>query len=405
MNKEEKLSKFLQEAKEKFPQFDYSKVLPFNNQEKEHIIIICPEHGEFKTTPRTLIKGKYGCPICARILKGRNSRSKINDVINKSPLPELNVVKSPIIVLKEKLIGTVYCFINKINNKLYIGETVKSNYEERFSEHRNKAERGINNYFYKAIRKYGWDNFDKVILFQTEILENTEENKKYLNNIVNQKEVYYINKYKTTNHNFGYNLTNGGDGIVGYKHSEETKKKLSESHKGEKHWKFNKENYGGDIILQFDLDFNFIQEWPSMSEIERQTGYKSNNISRCCNNKLDTYKNYIWVKKEEYFEGYLQKYKSRAKCKSSDKSVLQYDFFGNFIDKYISCAEAGKKLGRKTVNTAANGRDPQLYGYIWIYEEDFSEELLAEKLDKVKNTQKYKSFIKKLKSENTIKVK
>ena len=37
MNKEEKLSKFLQEAKEKFPQFDYSKVLPFNNQEKEHV--------------------------------------------------------------------------------------------------------------------------------------------------------------------------------------------------------------------------------------------------------------------------------------------------------------------------------------------------------------------------------
>lgn len=395
MNSEEKLTKFLQRAKEKFPNFDYSKVISFSNQEKEYITIICPEHGEFVTTPRTFLNSKYGCPTCARYLKGRISKSGIND-ISITPLSNLDIIENPIIVLKEKLVGTVYCFINIKNNKLYIGETVKSNYEERFSEHRNKAERGVDNYFYRAIRKYGWNCFNKVILFQTEVLDNTEENKQYLNDIVNKKEVFYIKKYRTTDHNFGYNLTDGGDGIVGYKHSEETRKKLSDSHKGEKHWKYRKQNYGGDIILQFDLDYNFIQEWISMSEIERQTGYKSENISRCCNNKLDTYKGYIWVKKEDYFNGYLQKYKSRAKCKSNDKAVLQYDFLGNFVARYISCVEAGKALGKKTVNTAANGRDPQLYGYIWIYEQDFSNDLLNEKLDRVKTTQKYKSFIKKL---------
>jgi hypothetical protein len=121
--------------------------------------------------------------------------------------------------------------------------------------------------------------------------------------------------------------------------------------------------------------------------------YKSNNISRCCNNKIDTYKGYIWVKKDLYYEGYLQKYKSRAKCNSNDKSVLQYDFLGNFISKYISCAEAGKALGKITVSSAASGRDAQLYGYIWIYETDFSEKLLTEKLEKVKSTKKYKTFM------------
>ena len=40
---------------------------------------------------------------------------------------------------------------------------------------------------------------------------------------------------------------------------------------------------------------------------------------------------------------------------------------GNYISSYISCSEAGRALGRKTVATAAHGRDPQAYGYIWIY--------------------------------------
>jgi hypothetical protein len=242
-------------------------VEPFSNQEKNYVTIVCKDHGEFRTTPRTFLDGKYGCPTCARFLKGRNSKSDLNNIVTNS-LPDMLIIESPIIVLKEKIIGTVYCFINTINNKLYIGETVKSNYEERFSEHRNKAEKG-NNYFYKAIRKYGWDKFDKVILFQTDVLDNTPENKKLLNDIVNEKEIYYINKYKTSDHKFGYNLTNGGDGIVGYKHSEKTLKTLSETHSGEKHWKYGKNNYGGCAILQFDLDFNLIKEWDSMKEIER----------------------------------------------------------------------------------------------------------------------------------------
>lgn len=133
-----------------------------------------------------------------------------------------------------------------------------------------------------------------------------------------------------------------------------------------------------------------------MYEIERQLGYNANNISRCCNNKMDTYKGFIWVKKENYFEGYLTKYKSRAKCQSNDKAVLQYDFLGNFIAEHISSSAAGRALGKLTVGTAANGRDPQMYGYIWIYKEDFSNELLLSKLERVKSTQKYKTFIKNL---------
>lgn len=389
-----KLNDFLNKAKVKFPQFDYSEVENFTNLEKDKICIICKDHGRFYTSPKSFLKSKYGCPKCANKLKGKNYETSRNDT---SECINLNIeyIKDPIITDKDHLIGTVYCFINSINNKLYIGETVKSNFRERFSEHRNKAENGVDNYFYRALRKYGWDVFNKIILFQTEILSNNEENKKILNNIVNEREVYYINKYKTNNSKFGYNLTSGGDGVVGYKFSEESKKRMSENKTGEKHWNYgNFNNKTSDVVLQFDLDFNFIKEWISMSEIERELGYYTNNISRCCSNKLDTYKGFIWVKKEDYYEGYLQKYKSRAKCKSNDKEVLQYDFLGNYINSYISCEEAGRALNRKTVCTAANGRDPQIYGYIWIYKKDFSEELLQEKLEAVKSCKSYNKIIK-----------
>lgn len=389
MTKEEKTLHFIEEAKKKFPQFNYDKVQTFNNKKKDTIIIVCPIHGEFETLPTNFLHSKYGCSKCAR-----DQSKKHNNVLNHNTINDLHPISNPVIVSKNFLIGTIYCFINKINNKLYIGETVRSDYNERFNEHRNKAKNGINSYFYKAIRKYGWDSFDLIILQQTEILENTDENKCYLTSIVNELEKYYINKYNTSNHTKGYNLTEGGDGISGYKHSEETKKLYSQQRLGEKHWKYGKFNNGGDIILQFDLDFHFIKEWPSMCEINRQLGYNANNISRCCNNKLDTYKGFIWVKKEDYFEGYLSKYKSRAKCKSNDKTVLQYDFLGNFIAEYISCAAAGKALGKLTVSSAANGRDSHLYGYIWIYKNEYSEDLLKIKLEKIKDTFAYKKFIK-----------
>lgn len=385
---------FIEKSKEKFPQFDYSNVEEFTNIEKDKVTIICSEHGAFKTTPKCFLKGKYGCPKCANRLKGLKHKSGINSVtINVVDLP---IIENPLIVNRHCIIGTVYCFKNKTNGKLYIGKTVKRNYEERFTEHRVNSVKNPSNYFYKALNKYGWEGFDKVVLFQTETLEDTNENKKLLNDIVNAKEAYYIDKYDTTNHSKGYNLTKGGDGIVGYKFSEEVKAKMSASISGKNHWNYGKTNSAGQPILQFDLDFNFIKEWPSAAEAARDLNCKSSNISRCCSNNIDTYKGYIWVKKSDYYEGYLQKYKSRAKCKSNDKTVFQYDFLGNFIAEYSSCTEAGTALGRKTVSSAAAGRDPQAYGYIWIYKEDYTPELLQDKLEKVKTCRFYNKIIKNL---------
>lgn len=48
------------------------------------------------------------------------------------------------------------------------------------------------------------------------------------------------------------------------------------------------------VILQYDLDGNFIKEWSSTMEIERQLGYYHNNISKSCKGKYNNAYGYKW---------------------------------------------------------------------------------------------------------------
>lgn len=399
MNDLERTQNFLQKAKEKFPQFDYSLVTSIKNMEVTKVSVICPEHGEFITTPKVLLKGKYGCPKCANKLK---SKKTDKNTLCTSELPkDLIGIENPIVCDKTKIVGTIYCFINTINNKLYIGETVRSDFNERFNEHRSKSDKGIINYFYNAVRKHGWDNFNKIILRQTDVLENTPENKEALNSIVNNWETELIAKYNTTNSSFGYNLTSGGDGIVNYTHTEETKKRLSETHSGENHWHYGKLNVGSsNKILQFTETGELIKEWPSAAEIARQLGFKTSNISNCCNNKIYSVKGFIFVKEKDFTETYIKDRKQLFNL--PNKEVLQFDFLGNFIKEYNSCKDAGESLGKGSVSKAASGVNPQAHGYIWIYKENFSEELLKEKLESVKYCRFYQKIVDQIRINNKL---
>ena len=75
--------------------------------------------------------------------------------------------------------------------------------------------------FANAIRKYGWDNIEHRI-----VLEGISRSE------ADYAERYLIKWYKL--HGLSYNITDGGDGGLGTKHTEETKKRLSELHKGRK---------------------------------------------------------------------------------------------------------------------------------------------------------------------------
>ena len=103
----------------------------------------------------------------------------------------------------------VYVHINKINGKLYFGQTGQENVKDRWdSGHGYKPCVAFN----RAIEKYGWDNFEHIVLFENLSLE--------MANII---ESELIKKYETTNGVYGYNITSGGSN---YKMSERTKEKL-----------------------------------------------------------------------------------------------------------------------------------------------------------------------------------
>src|ERR1700686_1957334 len=111
----------------------------------------------------------------------------------------------------------VYCFTNKINGKVYIGKTKDT--KKRYNKHKKAP--GDCPYFHKAIKKYGIDNFEFVII--GECLTEDEALKMEIRNIV---------QYKSNIREYGYNLTNGGDGISGHTHSPETRAKISQALKG-----------------------------------------------------------------------------------------------------------------------------------------------------------------------------
>lgn len=110
----------------------------------------------------------------------------------------------------------VYKHTNNINGKVYIGITSKTP-EQRW---RNGLGYKGQPYFWKAIKKYGWDNFTHDVL----LTKLTQEE-------ACSKEIELISFYKSNNSNFGYNLSSGGEKIhLGCKHSEETKVKMSNNH-------------------------------------------------------------------------------------------------------------------------------------------------------------------------------
>lgn len=95
----------------------------------------------------------------------------------------------------------IYKITNKINNKCYIGQTIK-NAEERWKEHKSHAfgthPNDINKTLYKAIRKYGLENF----IF--EVLQDNIETYEQLD----KAEIYWIDFYNSFIK--GYNETFGG---------------------------------------------------------------------------------------------------------------------------------------------------------------------------------------------------
>jgi group I intron endonuclease len=114
----------------------------------------------------------------------------------------------------------IYGFRNSLNKKWYIGQSV--NIKERIRSHKAALNAGYHNneHLLRAWKKYG------EISFEILILEECNQD------MLDIRETAWISYYKSTIREFGYNLLSGGGGLK--RHSEESKNKLSLKTKGRK---------------------------------------------------------------------------------------------------------------------------------------------------------------------------
>lgn len=110
----------------------------------------------------------------------------------------------------------IYKITNKVNNKIYIGKHAS----------KRKTYWGSGKLIKLAIKKYGKENFIKEII---EYCENEE--------LLNDREIFWIKYFDSRNRLIGYNITAGGDGQTGIpsiwrtrKFSDEHKTRISENH-------------------------------------------------------------------------------------------------------------------------------------------------------------------------------
>lgn len=104
--------------------------------------------------------------------------------------------------------NAIYKLTNLINGKCYVGQTVQvySRFMCGNLSHLGAFEyqcrNNLTNYrLYNALRKYGCRNFELSIL-ESDLLNKDE---------MNEREIFYISKFKSNDDNFGYNMTPGGN--------------------------------------------------------------------------------------------------------------------------------------------------------------------------------------------------
>ena len=140
---------------------------------------------------------------------------------NKKYLDNISHLIQPYPKRNEKDIsGVIYMITNNLNNKKYIGQTIRG-FFERYNEYKsdlNNKSKSNNIYLYNSFVKYGFENFKFEIIDTAKSIDE-----------LNEKEIQYIKKYNTTNREFGYNLHEGGRNSP---LSMETREKMSINRKG-----------------------------------------------------------------------------------------------------------------------------------------------------------------------------
>ena len=240
--------------------------------------------------------------------------------------------------------GFIYMIKNKLNNKIYIGQTTR-NLNKRYYEYKSAYNKQTfyNQYLLNSYNKYGFDNFEFSIIDTASTMDE-----------LNAKEKNYILKYKSYDRNIGYNIELGGNNAIP---SEETLNKMSYSHKGIKQtetWiKKRIAPAGSDDAKKY-----------GKVKTEEEKKYLSEHSP----------KYWLGKKRDEETRKKISETKkkrgvSKKQIKAYFKTVYKIDINTNkIVEKYISTNDAATQEG---VNQSTISRwckiDKIVNGYKWSY--------------------------------------
>lgn len=233
--------------------------------------------------------------------------------------------------------GIIYKYTNKINGKIYIGQTID---EERRKLEHFKAKDDF--YFHRALRKYGMDNFQYDVLYSSTEINNKNE----IIDVLNKLETEYILKYNSYKSEFGYNQTKGGNSTYPID-------------------KFKP-------IQQLDLCGNVLNEFESIQEAFRHLKHRpSGKITLCCQGKRGSFLGFKW----RYFDVTERSKYPEFKPINNKTAINKIDpITGDILNTYESIAEACRdnnivtnRGSNSSIIACCRGKYKTVYGYRWEF--------------------------------------
>lgn len=261
--------------------------------------------------------------------------------------------------------GVIYLYTFP-NGKVYVGQT-RRDPEIRHREHFDPHLGPLNSAFWKAYLEQGTPEYRILETHKCEDVGN-------LVDVLNDRETYYIDLYKSSDPNFGYNVKATGTASV-----------------------------NGKNKLCSLCDFFFYRSkeriWPEYEAMKDKIGHENTMTE----DERDLYKSYFVDEnpfygckdKDELFyehwfdfadfsleydlrimaEEYVHENAARLLEEFEDgDTIYQLDLDGNIIAKFDTQADAAEAMGAKTsanINNVVLGKQGTAYGYKWVRARDY----------------------------------
>lgn len=233
------------------------------------------------------------------------------------------------------------------SGKIYIGIT--SNTIER------RCGRGSgyshNEYFTRAIKKYGWDNISHEILCVGLTAEEAEE-----------KERQFIRTYQSNNKDFGYNLTDGGE--KGKRHSTSSIDKMRAAKRGK---------YAGEANPRFGKQCSPETRKKISDALKgKMSGANNPNYGKVMS--VEQREKIRQSRIGRHYPVLSEAMKKSHACQEIHEhqkvKVNQYAKDGTFIKSWPSAGDAAEALlgnhkGQSNICSCANGNIKSAYGFVW----------------------------------------